>query len=150
MTPMLHSFRQILVAFVAAFALVVSACGGSAELTAAHHTLDITAMAVNTSWAFALDVREHEQREVLARARAEEVSVDEAERLIGQIRAEWEPRLAAFQAVRNAHEVALQVYDTVKNGREPMGLLVSALADILELYRNLKALLPAHITDRMP
>lgn len=147
---LLRLARQALIPLFVVVGLMQTACAENQALTAAHHTLDLTAIAVNTSWAFAVDMRELEQREVLSRARASEIEVAEAERLIAAIRDAWEPRLAAFRAVREAHEAAVTIYEGVKAGQTPLGALSGALANIYALYLELKRILPEHIVDRMP
>ena len=142
--------RQLALLFACTFVLLSSAC---AELTAVDgvaHTLDITAIAVNTSWSLAVEVRDLEQREVVAEARARAIEIDEAEARIRDIRAAWEPRFAAFRAVRHAHEVAVTLLESVRTGATPLSALLAKLDHILALYRELKTLLPVSVQEEIP
>lgn len=121
--------------------VLASACAEMSQLQAVQTALDTTAVATNASWDFAIALRETEQRLVLDRARSGDVSVDEAARLIAEVRATWEPRMHAFRAVRHAHEVAVRVFVAVRDGQEPMSVLIASLGHLIDLYGNLRELI---------
>jgi len=140
--------RQAFLWVLATFFALQTACAEMSQLEAVQSALDTTAIAVNTSWELAVEIREMEQRVILEKARNRTVEVDEAERLIAEVRALWEPRMHAFRAVHHAHEVAVRVFGAVKRGEEPMTALIASLSDLINLYGNLRELIEPLLSSR--
>lgn len=133
--------RQACLWLLSVFFVLQAACAETSQFQAVQSALDTTAVAVNTSWELSVGIREMEQRVILEKARNHTIEVDEAERLIAEVRALWEPRMHAFRAVHHAHEVAVRVFEAVKRGEEPMTALIASLSDLINLYGNLRELI---------
>jgi hypothetical protein len=127
------------VGLLALVALTAGCAGGAdARLAAVGTSLEVVRVGTETGWGLvnqaALDEESAYLSRIAALPHAERPARADAEARVEAIRAEWHPRLEAFQAVRDAHTVALVVFDDVVEGREPFESLLSILDELRRLY----------------
>jgi hypothetical protein len=127
-----------------------SGCTKSDVLRSSGTTLDVIRTTVDAMWELAVEASAREQRAYVAAVDPETVPFDVAQARLAEIRAAWEPRFAAFGAVRAAHEVAVVAYHAYAAGDADLSTLLEAFEHVRSLYQNLRTLSDADPESLVP
>lgn len=131
-------------ALLAIFALaLLSGCTKSAALEAGGRTLQVIQVSVDTAWAVAVEASLREERSYIEGVDPASTPQAAAEAKLREIRAHWDERFSAFRAVREAHDAAVEIFEAYRDDEVDLDVFLGALDHVLELYRELRALLPA-------
>jgi hypothetical protein len=134
-------------AVVLVFVAFLGGCTKAQFLDASARTLEAVQTTTDVAWTYAVEEDIQEQQGVIDELRAIRTAGGElppretAEARLEAVRARWAPRMAAFRVVREAHALALQAWQTYKDGQVGEETFTAALDHLLELFRAMQDLL---------
>jgi hypothetical protein len=126
-----------------ALIILLTGCGSNAALEVGGRTLQTIQVSTDTAWAVAVEAALREERAYVEGLDPSTTPHAEAEAKLAEIRAHWDGRFAAFRAVREAHALAVEVFEDFRDDEVGYETFIGALDNVLRLYRELRALLPA-------
>jgi hypothetical protein len=129
------------------FVALLGACTKQQTLEHTGLTLETIRATTDVAWTYAVEQDLREQQAVIEELRAIQHNggtlppIEEARARLAGIRDRWEPRFAAFEAIRAAHSAAITAWEGYRDGREPLEVLVAAFNDVLDLYAAMQRIL---------